>query len=176
MAGVTFSHIGYITAIEPGDTHHVSWNNAAAQRVWAFSVDAMLSLTIPPAIGASARVEILRVEYREVHNGSGHLERRSTGGSRTRGLPTPVTPSTWPRSRNEEKRDELLVLCDSAGNIKSVAVPNQELPGNLQLGSRADRRPVSSRLTKARSGGRTCSAEKGARAQGRALQRLRELM
>ena len=64
MSSVTFAHIGYITAIEPGDTHHVSWNNAAAQRVWAFSVDAMLSLKIPPAIGASARVEITRVEYR----------------------------------------------------------------------------------------------------------------
>ena len=28
---------------------------------------------------------------------------------------------------------KLLVLCDSAGNIKSVAVPNPELPGKLQL-------------------------------------------
>jgi hypothetical protein len=75
MASVTFAHIGFITAIEPGDTHHVSWNNAVAQRVWAFSVDAMLSLKIPPAVGASARVEITRVEHREINNGSGDLEK-----------------------------------------------------------------------------------------------------
>ena len=75
MASVSFTHISYITAIEPGDTHHVSWNNAAAQRVRAFSVDAMLSLTIPPALGAAARVEITHVEYREVNNGSGNLEK-----------------------------------------------------------------------------------------------------
>jgi hypothetical protein len=28
---------------------------------------------------------------------------------------------------------KLLVLCDSAGNIQSVAVPNPELPGKLQI-------------------------------------------
>jgi hypothetical protein len=27
MSCVTFAHIGYIAAIEPGDTHHVSWNS-----------------------------------------------------------------------------------------------------------------------------------------------------
>jgi hypothetical protein len=75
MPTVTFSHIGFVTPIGPGVTHHVSWNNAAAQRVWAFSVDAMLSLAIPPAVGASARVEITRVEHREVNNGSGDLEK-----------------------------------------------------------------------------------------------------
>lgn len=48
MPSVTYAHIGFITAIEPGDTHQISWNNAAAQRVWASSVDAMLSPKIPP--------------------------------------------------------------------------------------------------------------------------------
>ena len=75
MATVSFDHIGYITAISPGATHHVSWNNAAAQRVWAFSVDTMLSLTIPPASGTSARLEITHVEYREVYNGPANLEK-----------------------------------------------------------------------------------------------------
>jgi len=75
MATVSFDHIGYITAISPGATHHVSWNNAAAQRVWAFSVDTMLSLTIPPAVGTSARLEITHVEYREVYNGPANLEK-----------------------------------------------------------------------------------------------------
>ena len=71
MASVSFSHIGYITAIEPGETHHVSWNNAAAQRVWAFSVDTMIT----PKNLPSARIEITKVEYREVNNGSGDLEK-----------------------------------------------------------------------------------------------------
>ncbi|HEY8209594.1 MAG TPA: hypothetical protein VIG99_19035 [Myxococcaceae bacterium] len=75
MATVTFSHLGYITSIAPGVTHHWWWNNAAAERVWAFSVDAMIPLNIPPAPGATARVEVTTVEYREVYNGPGNLEK-----------------------------------------------------------------------------------------------------
>ncbi|MET0450514.1 MAG: hypothetical protein ABW137_01635 [Mycobacterium sp.] len=76
MAAVSFDHIGYITSITPGTTHHVWWNSAAAQRVWAFSVDAMIAKKIPPpAPGASARVEITHVEYREVFHGPNNLEK-----------------------------------------------------------------------------------------------------
>lgn len=50
------SHIGYITAIEPGETHPVSWNNAAAQRVWAFSVNTMIA----PKNLPSPRIEVTR--------------------------------------------------------------------------------------------------------------------
>ena len=35
----------------------------------------MLSLTIPPAVGTSARLEITHVEYREVYNGPANLEK-----------------------------------------------------------------------------------------------------
>lgn len=75
MATVSFAHIGNVTSIQPAATHHFSWNNAPAERVWAFSVDAMIPLQIPPAAGATARVEITRVEYREVYNGPGDLEK-----------------------------------------------------------------------------------------------------
>lgn len=75
MATVTFSHLSTITSIAPGVTHHFWWNNASAERVWAFSVDAMIPLQIPPAAGATARMEITRVEYREVYNGPGNLEK-----------------------------------------------------------------------------------------------------
>ena len=102
MSSVTFAHIGYITSIEPGDTHHVSWNNAAAQRVWAFSVDARLSLKTPPAIGAPARVEITRVEYREVNNGSGNLEKEIHWYAPRRG------PSSRPSVTLQS-----VVLCDN---------------------------------------------------------------
>ena len=70
MPTVYFFHVGYVTSISPGATHHVWWNNAPAQRVYAFSVDAMVSLTIPPQPGATAMVQITSVEYREIYNGS----------------------------------------------------------------------------------------------------------
>jgi hypothetical protein len=70
MATVSFYHVGNITSIAPGATHHLWWNNAPAERVWAFSVDAMVPLTIPPSPGASARLQITSVEYRENYNGS----------------------------------------------------------------------------------------------------------
>ncbi len=70
MPTVSFTHLGQVTAINPGTTHHWWWNNAPAERVWAFSVDAMIPLTIPPSPGDSARVEVTRVEYRENYDGS----------------------------------------------------------------------------------------------------------
>jgi hypothetical protein len=70
MASVSFQHIGYTTGIAPGATHHWTWNNAADMRVWTFSVDASVSLKIPPAPGATARCEVTKVEYRQVYNGS----------------------------------------------------------------------------------------------------------
>jgi hypothetical protein len=74
MASVSFSHVGFIKSISPGVTQHYWWNNAADQRVWAFSVDAIVpsSVVIP---GSTACVEITRVEYREIHNGGGDREK-----------------------------------------------------------------------------------------------------
>ena len=67
MATVSFTHIGYITSISPGATLHWWWNNAPSERVWAFSVDAMVPA---PFIPSTAKVEISRVEYREVYDGA----------------------------------------------------------------------------------------------------------
>jgi len=70
MAAVSFQHIGYVTGIAPGLTHHWWWNNAADERVWSLSVDASIPLmTAFP--GAVAKVEITRVEYRENYHGGG---------------------------------------------------------------------------------------------------------
>jgi hypothetical protein len=69
MAQVTFQHLGYTTEIAPGATHHWWWNNAGDERVWTFSVDASIPLNIPPQVGASARVEVTRVEYRQNYSG-----------------------------------------------------------------------------------------------------------
>ena len=61
MPTITFHHLGYITEIDAGATHQLHWNNAAAQRVWCFSVDAHV---LPPFPGP-AKVEVTRVEYRQ---------------------------------------------------------------------------------------------------------------
>ena len=71
MAQVTFQHVGFTTTIAPGVTHHWTWNNAPAERVWSFSVDASIPLDIPPQVGASAQVEVTRVEYRQNYSGGG---------------------------------------------------------------------------------------------------------
>jgi hypothetical protein len=75
MASISFIHVGYINSISPGVTHHMWWNNAPAERVWALSVDAMVPLNIPPSPGASARVQITNVEYRENYNGGSSFEK-----------------------------------------------------------------------------------------------------
>lgn len=71
MAQVSFHHLGYVTPIAPGVTHHWWWNNAADQRVWSFSVDASIPLDTPPQPNSSARVEVTRVEYRQNYSGGG---------------------------------------------------------------------------------------------------------
>jgi hypothetical protein len=71
---------------------------------------------------------------------------------------------------------KMLVLCDSAGNIQSVVVPNPELPGKLQLevedGPTARELEVDEREIRPDD----LLGQEGAEAQGRALQKLRELM
>jgi hypothetical protein len=71
---------------------------------------------------------------------------------------------------------KLVVLCDPAGNIQSVAVPNPELPGKLQLevegGPTGRELEVDEREIRRDD----LLGQKGAEAQGRALQKLRELM
>ena len=62
MPKITFDHLGYVTEIGAGATHHLSWNNAPAQRVWSFSVDAHV---MPPFVDTPAQVEVTRVEYRQ---------------------------------------------------------------------------------------------------------------
>ena len=71
MASVSFIHVGNITSITPGSTHHWTWNNAPAQRVWAISVDSMVPLNIPPSPGATAKLQVTSVEYREIYDGRG---------------------------------------------------------------------------------------------------------
>jgi hypothetical protein len=71
---------------------------------------------------------------------------------------------------------KLLVLRNSAGNIQSVTVPNPELPGKLQLevegGPTARELEVDEREIRLED----LLGQKGANAQGRALQKLREVM
>jgi hypothetical protein len=72
MAQVTFQHL-VSGALGPGATHSWTWNNASEERVRAFSVDA----EVPPLTGfpgATAKVEITRVEYRQNFNGPGDTE------------------------------------------------------------------------------------------------------
>ena len=71
---------------------------------------------------------------------------------------------------------KLLVLCDSAGNIKSVAVPNPELPGKLQLEVEGGPTARELEVDEGEIRREDLLGQKGARAQGRALQKLRELM
>jgi hypothetical protein len=75
MASVSFFHVGYITSISPGVTLHWWWNNAPSERVWTFSVDAMVPLSPPPIPGASARMQVTSVEYRENYKGGSSLEK-----------------------------------------------------------------------------------------------------
>ena len=75
MASVSLIHVGNITSIAPGVTHHLHWNNAPAQRVWAVSVDAMVSLSIPPQIGTTTQLQVTAVEYREIFNGGSSFEK-----------------------------------------------------------------------------------------------------
>jgi hypothetical protein len=75
MASIAFYHVGYITSIAPNVTQHWWWNNAAAQRVWSFSVDAMVPLSPPPIPGATAKIQITEVEYREIYSGGQSFEK-----------------------------------------------------------------------------------------------------
>lgn len=74
MATVSLIHVGNITSISPGTTHHWWWNNAPTQRVWGVSVDAMVPLNIPPQLGATAQLQVTSVEYRQIYNGGSSLE------------------------------------------------------------------------------------------------------
>jgi hypothetical protein len=71
---------------------------------------------------------------------------------------------------------KILVISDSVGNVKSVAVPNPELRGRLQLevedGPTAREVEVDDREIRRED----LLGEKGAQAQERALHRLRELI
>jgi hypothetical protein len=70
MAVVSFHHVGWLTGISPGATHHWWWNNAPGERVWSISVDAMLPLRMAYP-GAAAKVEVTRIESRENYHGGG---------------------------------------------------------------------------------------------------------
>lgn len=75
MATVSFFHVGYVTSIAPSATLHWWWNNAPAERVYTFSVDAMVPLSPPPVPGASARIQVTPVEYRENYGGGQSFEK-----------------------------------------------------------------------------------------------------
>jgi hypothetical protein len=67
MPQIGFHHLGQ-GQLSPGDTTHWWWNNAGRQKVWSFSADAEVPLiwTFP---GAQAKIEIMKVEYRQNFNG-----------------------------------------------------------------------------------------------------------
>lgn len=67
MVDFTFHHLGQ-GSLNAGQTMHFWWNNAPRQRVWAFSVDAEVPLMFAFP-GATAELEITRVEYRQNFNG-----------------------------------------------------------------------------------------------------------
>ena len=71
---------------------------------------------------------------------------------------------------------KLLVLCDSAGNIQSVAVPNPELPGRLQLEIEGGPTAREVEVDEGEIRREDLLGQKGAKAQGRALQKLSQLM
>ncbi len=75
MATVLLIHVGYITSLAPGATTHWHWNNAPAQKVWAISVDAMVPINIPPAVGSSAMLQVTAIEYRENYSGGNNFEK-----------------------------------------------------------------------------------------------------
>jgi hypothetical protein len=63
MAGITTLNIGG-TVIQPGETQHFWWNNAATGKVWTFSLDVHVpkyEIIFAPFV---LQVEITRVEYR----------------------------------------------------------------------------------------------------------------
>jgi hypothetical protein len=71
---------------------------------------------------------------------------------------------------------KLLTLCDSAGNIQSVAVPNPELPGKLHIEIEGGPKAREIDVDEGEVRREDLLGQKGAKAQGRALQKLRELM
>jgi hypothetical protein len=75
MANIAFVHVGYITSIAPGVNLHWWWNNAPAEVVWTFSADAMVPLDIPPTLGATVRLQVSPVEYRETYKGGSSFEK-----------------------------------------------------------------------------------------------------
>jgi hypothetical protein len=68
MATITFYHLASGT-LSPNETHGHVWNNIGGEAVRAFSVDADIPLGLAFS-GASARVEITRVQYRQHYDGS----------------------------------------------------------------------------------------------------------
>jgi hypothetical protein len=75
MATVSLIHVGNISSLAPGAITHWWWNNAPAEKVWAISVDAMVPINIPPAVGATAKLEVTAVEYREIYKGGSSFEK-----------------------------------------------------------------------------------------------------
>jgi hypothetical protein len=71
---------------------------------------------------------------------------------------------------------KLLMLCDSAGNIQSVAVPNPELPGKLHIEIEGGPTAREIEVDEGEVRREDLLGQRGAKAQGRALQKLRELM
>jgi hypothetical protein len=72
---MSFIHVGYVTSIAPGATIHWHWNNAPKEVVWTFSADAMVPLGVPPVPGATARIQVSPVEYREIYHGGSSFEK-----------------------------------------------------------------------------------------------------
>lgn len=62
MAGVVVQKIG-TASILPGATHEWWWNNAAAERVWSFSVDVRPLKWTAIFAPVTLKVEVTRVEY-----------------------------------------------------------------------------------------------------------------
>ncbi|HET6733335.1 hypothetical protein [Mycobacterium sp.] len=71
---------------------------------------------------------------------------------------------------------KVLVLADAAGNIRSVAVPNPELPGKLRLEIEGGPAAREVEVDEDEIRRDDLLGQKGARAQGRALQKLSQLM
>jgi hypothetical protein len=71
---------------------------------------------------------------------------------------------------------KLLVLVDSTGNIQSVAVPNPELPGKLQLEIEGGPAAREVEVDDGEIRREDILGQQGAKAQGQALQKLSQLM
>lgn len=74
MAGVAVQYLGS-GYLEPGKTHEWWWNNAAAERVWWFSVDVRTPKYLILYAPYTLKVEISRVEYRLRFGSIGDQER-----------------------------------------------------------------------------------------------------